>query len=56
MTWLHSSRIYRKPEQMRVFLLNLKEQYRSLKKEVLAVTEMVYESQHFHLEECAVSL
>lgn len=41
---------------MKVPLLDLKEQYRSLKKEILAATEAVYESQHFILGECVVSL
>lgn len=41
---------------MKVPLLDLKEQYRSLKKEILAATEAVYESQHFILGERVSSL
>ena len=41
---------------MKVPLLDLKEQYRSLKKEILAATEAVYESQHFILGERVTSL
>ena len=36
---------------MKVPLLDLKQQYRSLKKEVMAVTEQIYESQYFILGE-----
>jgi dTDP-4-amino-4,6-dideoxygalactose transaminase len=41
---------------MKVPLLDLKKQYRSLKKEILAVTEAVYESQHFILGERVTAL
>ncbi len=41
---------------MKVPLLDLKEQYRSLKKEIMAATEAVYESQHFILGERVLSL
>ena len=41
---------------MQVPLLDLKEQYRSLKKEILAVTEAVYESQYFILGERVTAL
>ena len=41
---------------MKVPLLDLKEQYRSLKKEILAVTEAVYESQYFILGERVTTL
>jgi dTDP-4-amino-4,6-dideoxygalactose transaminase len=41
---------------MKVPLLDLKEQYRSLKKEILAATEAVYESQYFILGEQVTTL
>ena len=41
---------------MKVPLLDLKEQYRSLKKEIMAATEAVYDSQHFILGERVHSL
>jgi hypothetical protein len=34
---------------MRVPLLDLKDQYRSIRKEIMAVTEEIYASQHFIL-------
>ncbi len=41
---------------MKVPLLDLKEQYRFLKKDILAATEAVYESQHFILGERVIAL
>jgi dTDP-4-amino-4,6-dideoxygalactose transaminase len=41
---------------MKVPLLDLREQYRSLKKDILYATEAVYESQHFILGEHVTSL
>lgn len=41
---------------MKVPLLDLKEQYRALKKDILAATEAVYESQHFILGERVLAL